>query len=165
MYIPVTALPLRTLKLKWDEPLNQGILEKYVPIWAMWGVSKISINIWDIRPNSIVIAICQMTLTFRWRPDFVVWLFVALYEAWSAKNHEQVYGCIVYLKLYFLASLANYKYSSSVEFKLLVAVNLPRFEWIGLGALPPVTPKERWPWARGQQWERHSWIWERTSAQ
>ena len=118
----------------------------------MWGVSKISINTWDIRPNSIVIAICQTTLTFGWKSDLAVWLFVASYEAWSAKNREQVYGCKVYLKLYFLASLANFKYSSSGQFKLLVSVSPSCFDWIGLGALALVTLIERRPWARGQQW-------------
>lgn len=86
-------------------------------------MSEVSMNISDIRPNSIVITICQMTLTFWWRSDLVVWLSAASYEAWSAKNHGQVQGCEVYLKLHFLASLVNFKYPSNAVFKLLFSVN------------------------------------------
>ena len=118
----------------------------------MWEMSVININIWDIRPHSVMTAICQMTLTFGWRPNLAVWHFVALYKAWSAKNHGHVYSCKVYLKLYFLASLMNFKYSSSAQFKLLVSVNPSHFYWIELGALAWVTRKEWRPWARGQQW-------------
>lgn len=42
-----------------------------------------------------------MTLTFGCKPDLTVWLFVALYEIWSGKNFGQVYGCKLYLELYF----------------------------------------------------------------
>lgn len=102
-------------------------------------MSKVSINISDIRPNSVVITICQTTLTFRQRSGLAVWLSVALYEARSAKNLGQVYGCKVYLKLYFLASLDDFKYPSSALFKLLVSVNLAHSDRIGLEALVLVT--------------------------
>lgn len=75
-----------------------------------------------------MIAICQMTLTFGWSSDLVLWLLMALYEAWSAKNHRRVYGCKVNLKLYFLVFPVNFKYSSNTQFKLLVSVNPAHFD-------------------------------------